>query len=412
MPPEERLVVVVDADDDPGFSDELESRADVTRGVVVVRPVPGVTETRRLAADVLIAMGKHYDAISRERQSRHGWDLARLWARAERVRHLVAWDAHRLPTGLWNQLALIAAECGAQLWMVKRFEGEGKRRTGSEARCGPAELLSQLPVPSISEGPFLDEDLVLPQESFLTFRWACMQRMAPECFSQIDAVYREAHGATRTWLDDRRWQDRPGREEVARQLRAITSACRTPSETVVRLRAAQAAYFRDGVLVQVDDVGPRSEPDVPAAGLGMALAMRLRRLVTPSWAGALALGAVGGLTTTALARLKVGDLSCDGEVLTIAGESIDIPVHAAGLVRAQLLARLDAGAGDGDALLARSNQPFEAGVLGRRLNNAAHLAGVWRPSQERRPPWHPASAEGHTVKLLALGANWEGVSQR
>ncbi len=311
----------------------FESRADVTRGVVVVRPVPGVVDARRLAADVLIAMGKHYDAISRERQSRHGWELARLWAHAERVRDLVVWDARRLPSRLWNP-----PRCDGRGMRSPALDGraprpEGKRRAKSEARCRPAELLSELPVPSISEGAVLDEDLVLPQESFLTFRWACMQRMAPERFSQIDAVYREAHGATRTWLEGRRWQDRPGREEVARQLRAITSACRSPSETVVRLRAAQAAYFRDGVLVQVDDVGPRREPDVPAAGLGVAMAVRLRRLVTPAWAGALALGSAGGLSTRTLSRLKVGDLSCDGEVLTVAGESIDVPVCAAGLVQ-------------------------------------------------------------------------------
>ncbi len=407
MPPEERLVVVVDDDDDPGFSDELESRADVTRGVLVVRPVPGVTETRRLAADVLLAMGKHYDAISRERHSRHGWDLARLWARAERVRHLVVWDAHRLPAGLWNQLAVMAGECGAQLWMVERFEGEGRRRIRSEARCDPAELLSQLPVPSISKGPFLEEDLVLPQESFLTFRWACMQRMAPERFSQIDAVYREAHGATRAWLDDRHWQDRPGRQEVVRQLRALTSACRTPSETVIRLRAAQAAYFRDGVLIQIGEVGQWGHPDVPAAGLKPALAARLRRLVTPSWSCALALGAATGLCEKNLAHLKVGDLSDDGGVLTVVAESIDVPPHAAGLVRAQMLARSDEGAGDDEPLLVKAGRSFEAAVLGRRLDNAARLAGVWRHAEERRPPWHPAPTDGYLVKLSALEAAWE-----
>lgn len=146
MPPEERLVVVADADDDPGFSEELESRADVTRGVVVVRPVPGVVDTRRLAADVLIAMGKHYDAISRERQSRHGWELARLWARAERIGHLVAWDAHRLPSRLWDQLALMAGENDARLWMVVRADSEA-HRSRRAARSTPAELLSQLPIP-------------------------------------------------------------------------------------------------------------------------------------------------------------------------------------------------------------------------------------------------------------------------
>ncbi len=385
VPPEERLVVVVDADDDPGFSDELESRADVTRGVVVLRPVPGVTETRRLAADVLLAMGKHYDAISRERQSRHSWDLARLWARAERIGHLVAWDAHRLPSRLWDQLALMAEESGARLWMVVRADSETHRSRRAK-RSTPAEFLTQLPMPGNGEHGLLDPDLVLPQESFLTFRWTCMQRMSRAGFAEVDAVYLEAHRGTRAWLESRRWRDRPSRQEVVHQLRAITSVSRSPAETTVRLRAAQAAYFCDGVLVQVGDVGQWGHPDVPAAGLHPALAARLRRLVTPSWSCALALGAVTGLCEKNLAHLKVGDLSDDGGVLTVVAESIDVPPHAAGLVRAQMLARNDEGAGADEPLLAKGGRSFDAAVLGRRLDNAARLAGVWRHAEERRPP--------------------------
>ena len=406
MPPEERLVVVADDDDDPGFSEELESRADVTRGVVVVRPVPGVVDTRRLAADVLIAMGKHYDAISRERQSRHGWELARLWARAERIGHLVAWDAHRLPSRLWDQLALMAGENDARLWMVVRADSEA-HRSRRAARSTPAELLSQLPIPGTGKQTLLDPDLVLPQDSFLTFRWTCMQRLSRAAFAEVDAVYREAHRSTRAWLESRRWHDRPSREEVVRQLRAVTSASRSPTETTVRMRAAQAAYFRNGVLVHVGDVGHWGHPDIPAAGLHPALATRLRRLVTPSWACALALGAATGLCEKNLAHLKVGDLNDDGRTLTIAPESTDVPPHAAGLVRAQMLARDDESAGADEPLLVRAGQPFDAAALGRRLDNAARLAGTWRQAEERRPPWHPAPTDGYLVKLSALEAAWE-----
>lgn len=75
-------------------------------------------------------------------------------------------------------------------------------------------------------------------------------------------------------------------------------------------------------------------------------------------------------------------------------------------MRAQLLARRDAGAENGEALFVRADQPFRAVVLGRRLENAARLAGVWRQSEERRPPWHAAPTEGHTVELVALEVNW------
>lgn len=39
--------------------------------------------------------------------------------------------------------------------------------------------------------------------------------------------------------------------EVNNQLNALTASSRSPSETLVRLRAAQAAYFRSGLLLDV-----------------------------------------------------------------------------------------------------------------------------------------------------------------
>jgi len=82
-----------------------------------------------------------------------------------------------------------------------------------------------------------------------------MQRQSRAGFAEVDAVYLEVHRGTRAWLESRRWLDRPSRNEVVHQLRAITSASRSPTETTVRMRAAQAAYFRHGVLVQVGDIG-------------------------------------------------------------------------------------------------------------------------------------------------------------
>ena len=235
-----------------------------------------------------------------------------------------------------------------------------------------------------------------------------MQRLSRKAFAVVDAVYLEAHGATRTWLEGRRWQDRPGYEEVAAQLREITAASRSTAEVVVRLRAAQAAYFVNGVLVQVDDVGLRGQPDVPAVGLTPPMSARLRRLVTPAWACALALGVAGGFSAATLARLKIADVAAGGEALRVTGTCIDVPSHAAGLVRSQLLARSDAGAGGGDPLLVQADGPFQAALLRRRLETAARLAGMWRPSEEQRPPWHPRPVEGYTINLVPLDSNWDG----
>jgi hypothetical protein len=376
--------------------------------VVAVRPVPGVADKRRLATDILIALGKHYDCLSRERASSRGWDLARLWISAERLRHLVVWDAHRLPARLHRELAAIAAATSSRLWMVVCPEEEDS----FVAACAhtPDELLAQLPAPTGATAPVLDDGVVLPQESFLTFRWACVHRLHRQEFALVDAAYIAAYEETRKWLDSRHWRERPRLAEVVRQLRTLTAGSLSTTETLVRLRGAQAAYFRDGVLVQIDDIGLWARPDVPAVALAPPIAARLRRLVTPTWSCALALAAVAGLDAPDLARLKVGDLSSDGTLLTFGGECFDVPGHAAGLVRAQLLARGEQNASAGDPLLARAGQPFETTPLARRLDNAAHLAGVWRPSDERRPLWHRAPALGHAVRLVALGPNWEAAA--
>ncbi len=407
MPPERHTTIVIDPDDNPGFSDDLDRRADLTTGVAVVRPVPGVADTRRLAADVLIAMGKHYDALTREHQNGYAWPLTRMWAQAENIRHIVVCDAHRLPPILWDELAAVTAGADRRLWLIVRNEPGVPDPAIAAARCCPAELLSNLPMAAAIDETVLDDRVLLPQESFLTFRWACSQRLSPQQYAQIDAVYLETYQATSLWLKGRRWRDRPTRQEVAGQLRAITSTSRSSTETVVRLRAAQAAYFCDGVLLHLDNVNLSQQPDVPATGLNRPVAARLRRLVTPMWACGLALTHAGGLSTTTLARLQVGDLRDDGQLLTVGDQPIEVLAHAAGLVRAQLLARCQAGAEAKDPLLTHAGQAINAATLGRRLDNAARLAAVWPPEDERRPPWHPASTPGHTVHLVPLERNWD-----
>lgn len=103
----------------------------------------------------------------------------------------------------------------------------------------------------------------------------------------------------------------------------------------------------------------------------------------------------------------MGDLRDDGQLLTVGEQPIEVPAHAAGLVRAQLLARRQAGAEDRDPLLTHAGQAINAATLGRRLDNAARLAAVWRPEDERRPPWHQAPTPGHTVDLVPLERNWD-----
>lgn len=132
-----------------------------------------------------------------------------------------------------------------------------------------------------------------------------------------------------------------GSEDVATQLRAITSSSLSSTETIVRLRAAQAAYFVDGVLVELTDVRRLGPVDVVDIGLSHRAASKLRRLVNPVWACALVLADVGGLGSVDLARLNIDDFDPDGRCFTVGRRQYEVPGYAAALVRAQLLDRTD-----------------------------------------------------------------------
>ena len=407
VPPEPGPTYVVDTDDDPDLYEELHRRADVAGGVIVVRPVPGAANERTLAADVLIALGKHFDAVARERQTSRSWELVRLWARAERIRHLVVCDAERLALPLVTRLTELAAGTQAHLWLVARptVAPAGWHGGLGSSGCPPVDLLGVLPVVQPVAGPSLDHDLVLPRDNFLTFRAACRRRLSPEQFAAVDAVYRLAHGETQAFLQYQR--PRPRRQEVLSQLRALVGPSLSAAETIVRLRAAQAAYFRDGALVELADVrlGP---VDIVAVGLSRQVASRLRRLVTPSWCCALALAAAGGLYPRDLARLRLGAVHPEGIQVEWGGDQLDVPDHGAGLVRAQVLARRDARANDDDPLFTGAKgDRVDPIVLDRQMQRSSTLAAMWWGDAELVAAWQAPAPRGHLVRIVAMALYWE-----
>ncbi len=147
MPRDTKVRIVVDPTGNPGLGAELARRADPPGGVVVVRPVPGVTKPGALAADVLIGLGKHIDALTREKTRHEPWRLARLWLQAERARHVVIVDADRLPAPLWSALGSLTPNATSTIWLVGSAPPSPDQgdAVGKRDSIGATELLEALP---------------------------------------------------------------------------------------------------------------------------------------------------------------------------------------------------------------------------------------------------------------------------
>jgi hypothetical protein len=269
VPPEARATIVVDSEDDPTFADALSARASPPGGVVVVRPVPGVSELNHLAADLLIGLGKRFDALAREKQSRRAWVLATVWLQAERTRHVVVVDADRLPPSAWLAMTAFAQTTAAHVWFIASTQppspGQSKA-AGTPPRVALADFLAALPVAARPEPVRLEGPL--PGDDFLTFRASCRELLPMERFGVVDRVYRRFFVDTFNALTRlRRAGRRPSEQWVLDHLRQAVSTASGPNETLVRLRAAQAACFRLGLLV---NLVPSLRPlpvSIPSAGL-------------------------------------------------------------------------------------------------------------------------------------------------
>ncbi len=326
--------------------------------------------------------------------------------RAEQVRHIVVFDAQRLPPPLWHQLETAAAEAGSTLWLITRTHVDGHGLPVGARRCTTGDMLAQLPPPVDSPAPGSPyrEGWLLPQDNFLTFRARCRDLLSRERFAEIDAMYLDTFRATRSWLSDqdpRRLRQEASRDEVAQQLRILTMDSRSPEETTVRLRAAQAACFLSGLLIRAAETRTGRPADIPTLGFNYHVSARIRRLVTPELTCGLAIAGIAQLTGAQLQQLNMGDIAVTGDEIAV--DDVDVPGHATALIRVQLLERRQLGAESRDPLFGgRDGGRRQVATLRRRLDDARQLAAIWHTSELRRPPWQQPPATGYNIDVVAL----------
>jgi integrase len=406
--------------------------ADLDTGRAVCHPTPADPAGTWLGVDLLVALGKRLDAPTLERSSTRAWPLAGVWLRAEPIGDLLVLRAHLLTPRALGRLVVLGQHCGVRLWLIVHRPAlrAAQRRTLDQTgwqTMGIADLHRRWPTAVHQPDPpppTGDDDgfPAVPGADFLVFRAACRRLLDPDSFAQVDRCYRDTMHQLLAWLADRTsllqtmhraglaarrdpiWPDggepssiRVDRDRarqslalawdsfttlVAGRLVALTTTDHAPAQTLVRLRAAQAAFLRYGLLLNLDptmlamaghrDGRPTLTPQV---------ATRLRGCCTPRYTAAAALALATGADAADLAGLHLGDLTGDAAVVRLDGQALPIPTHARSLVRALLIQRRDQHA-NANAYLFAGRAPGRRAsddTIRRLLEQATLHAGVAIP---------------------------------
>ncbi|MDP9074665.1 MAG: hypothetical protein M3N98_10915 [Actinomycetota bacterium] len=431
MPPDTKVRVVVDPTDNPSLGAELARRTDPPCAVVVVRPVPGVTRLAELAADVLIGMGKRFDALTREKKGGDAWRLAQLWLQAESTRHVVIIDAPRLPAAVWSDLPSLAPSRAVQIWLVGSAPPNPDQAdaVGHRADVGVAELLKALPAPPPAKPEETGVEGPIPDDNFLTFRASCWDLLPAERFQVVDRVYRDTNWETNGAIRKLRLSQLQNGNAIVEHLRKLVATSSGPTETLIRFRAAQAAFFTRGILVNLVPITPGMHavppPDlqkqqeamflvrahlqglVPLAadseivhslGLTRIVATRLRRLVTPELVAAFAIAAAHPDLDPS--HLVIDSVRRGATTITVGAKRLPIPDYGRALIEVHRLDRLRSGANRGDPLFINNQgRAAKTALVRTRIDKARDLAGVIDTHDVLTPQWDTVGLRGWAVVI-------------
>jgi hypothetical protein len=358
-----RIVIVRDPEDTPDTGKLLTRIHDVSRGVLVVRPAPGTSSPTDLALAVLAALGKHLDGRPVDDRS-HWWDRARSWTVGHRIEHLVVDRAHTLPAELIHRLlGLAQAAQATTLWFV---DADAYRTTPALTRLGtnlavPAEHLLELAnvVPGQPRDPpgtgAQLPALIMPSASFLTFRYACQRQLPVEQARLVDTAWQATFDTVRSGLLRTPPYDRtmrPADEQIKSALPRLAESLSVAlagllypagnsATALLRLRAAEVALFRHGLLLR-HRPGRRGDQDHLHCPLTPIVAAIINRAVSTNAAAAAVLHLLFPLITTDRRRVtelrswRVDDVHPDGSKLMTGHGAIPVPPEAQPVLRARL----------------------------------------------------------------------------
>jgi hypothetical protein len=457
--PASKVHVVFDPDDSPQCVRLVMRLACPAVGRAVCHPAPTASSSALFAIDLLVTLGKRFDAVRSEHAVRRGWQLTTIWMQAEQITDLFVLRADRLAARRWQELLDLAQRCCLRLWLINHRPAlrPGHRRVlaaGSfqalelaqfTARWQPALDAEGTSDHTRSDGGFAEAEQAspapfpeVPGDDFPLFRAACRRLLDEASFDQVDLLYQHCHAAASGWLGVHlRRTPRPSTEELRaagndeadllRLLRGspqppppVTEVCAllqqlttttssSAAETLVRLRGIQAAFFARGFLLHMQlTSGAQIGPADLRLYLDQEVAKRLRALCTPLLAAAMTLALITEMTPAQLCELNLADVAADGATVQVDGDRFAIPAYARSLVRAQLLDRAGQDASDTDPLFVtphdqqRSSPSAMLGLLG----TVSRRAAVTLP--ERHEPWISTAPTAHWLRRRGLAITWIG----
>jgi hypothetical protein len=358
-PPDVELLVVVDLDDTATNARYLHALNGPTRDIVVCEVPPGLRSSKRLSDVILAALGKRRDMTGADGSAGEMWDQAIAWIVGEQVRHLVVSRAHLLSRVLWERLLKLSALTDASLWLL--VQGASPTRWQRELmrdwplrRVAFPELQTRLR-PRGKATPAIryqhHEFPHVPDDEFPTFLASCYELLDRASYGRVEASFRAAINESSSWLAAQSDPAPPATEKIAAHLHALIRNAPTLEERLVRLRAAQVAFYQEGYLINVNRDGLAGGYFVtPLAPLDAATCARLRVLSQTRDAAAAVLSLASQQPPRVLALTNVGNIDRDGARGTIGGEEITIPPCARGILRAHLICRAAQRARDADPL--------------------------------------------------------------
>jgi hypothetical protein len=413
------ITVYVDAEDRLTTVHRINALADRDGGTLVAH-VPPARFRGQLPQDLLIGLGCNPQASDWPRGSAAAWTLARAWCHGFRIRRLILYGAWRLHRMDLERLVSLADEDGVDVCLVMLAGAQALTKVSLDRHpTRPVErLFSRRQRVRKAYTEHLSQLPPLPAAPFPRFLAECAGVLESNDQGWIlHTSYKEAFTAAKARIRI----EHPSETVIGHLVEQFRTAL-TPNEVLIRLRAAQAAALREGLLVEVELVALSRA----VAGLLDTAASNHRQWPLPStvkpvdqataavaWATALPTGLLVNVNTTDLN----GDCSViDGHIFCRIPRWLRAPIRAQKWLKEQELQ------GPSPLLSATAKTPSPGGLhnrlqrIGQPAANAPSsdlqmreaLESIVRIVDVRSPPGQ-GELEDHWVPAYGTGRLGQGI---